>query len=187
MDEGRFRRDFLNQWASSKDIVGDLRRARDNAAKISAALLGAPIWKVLDAETQAEFDSLIGPLSNDPSVIGPPLLLLTKVLIDGIDPAPLKRYLTTYEKGDRSLRLLHRYAEQLGDTSNVTAVLFQLHDFRSQGGVAHLAGSGRDKAAAALEIAGLSNLQAFESVAMRATACLNAISVLTAAATKFDE
>ncbi|MEU4220859.1 hypothetical protein [Actinoplanes sp. NPDC026623] len=178
MDEGRFRRDFLAQWASSKDVVGDLRRARQRAADASAELLGAPIWKPLADDVQAEFESLIGPLTDDPSALGQPLLLLTKVLADGIDPAPLKAHLSTYEKGEQSLRLLQRYTQQLGDESDVTAILRDLQGFRSRGGIAHLAGSGKAKAAAALEITDLSNVEAFESVVARATACLEAITSL---------
>jgi len=179
MDEGRFRRDFLNQWANSKDTVGDLRRAREKATDISEKLLGAPIWKPLTGEIKAEFASLIGPLTDDPVSLGAPLLVLTKVLVDGIDPAPLKSHLQTFDKGEQSLRLLQRFAQELGDTSDMTgAVLRELQGFRSKGGVAHLAGSQRKKAEAALEISGLSNLEAFESVTVRATACLTALTEL---------
>jgi hypothetical protein len=188
MDEGRFRRDFLNQWASSKNIVGDLRRAREKAAEASAKLLGAPIWKPLTGDIKAEFESLIGPLSDDPTSLGSVLLVLTKALVDSIDPKPLKSYLTTYDKGEQSLRLLQRFMQQLGDTSDITEILRDLQMFRSQGGVAHLAGSKRDRAIAVLGIAGLSNIQAFELVVVRATASLEAVSDLTAAAvTKHSE
>jgi hypothetical protein len=178
MDEGRFRRDFLAQWASSKDTVGDLRRAREKAADISAKLLGAPIWKPLTGEIEAEFASLIGPLTDDPASLGAPLLVLTKALIDGIDVAPLKLHLETFEKGEQSLRLLQRFTQELGDTSDMTEVLRELQTFRSKGGVAHLAGSQRKKAEAALGISGLSSLEAFESVTVRVTACLTALTEL---------
>ena len=187
MDEGRFRRDFLNQWANSKDIVGDLRRAREKAADISEKLLGASIWKPLTGEIKAEFASLIGPLTDDPVSLGAPLLVLTKVLVDGIDPAPLKSHLQTFDKGEQSLRLLQRYAQELGDTSDMTAVLRELQGFRSKGGVAHLAGSQRYKAEAALEISGLSNLEAFESVAVRVTAFLTALTELMSEALRMVE
>lgn len=173
MDEGRFRRDFLNQWASSVDVVGDLRRARDRAAQTSASVLGMPIWKSLDEETQAAFQSLIGPLNEDASSLGQPLLLLTKVLVDAIDPKPLKTALPgPPEPGERSLQLLRRYLDQQGDDRDVTRILRELQAFRSSGGVAHLAGSSKSKAAANLEIEGLGILQAFESVATRCTASL---------------
>lgn len=183
MDEGRFRRDFLNQWANSMDIVGDLRRARDLAARTSASQLGASLWRPLDEETQATFDSLIGPLSEDPTSLGQPLLLLTKALVDAIDPRPLKAALQEpAAPGEQSLRLLRRYLEQQGDEGDVTRVLRELQAFRSKGGVAHLAGSGRSKAAVELEIEGLGTIQAFESVATRCTASLLAtVAILEAA------
>jgi hypothetical protein len=179
MDEGRFRRDFLNQWAKSKDVVGDLRRARDEAAAVSTELLGAPIWRQLNGDIKAEFDSLIGPLAEGRTSLGPALLTLTKVLVDAIDTAALKPYVKTAEKGDQSIRLLQKYADQLGDTSDITAILRELQSFRSKGGVAHLAGSQSDRAAAALRIDGLSSMEAFESVAVRATECILAIKDLS--------
>jgi hypothetical protein len=178
MDEGRFRRDFLNQLAHSKDVVGDLRRARQKAAEISEKLLGAPIWKPLTGDIKSEFGSLIGPLTDDPVSLGAPLLVLTKVLVDGIDPAPLKSHLQTFEKGEQSLRLLQRFAQELGGVADVTAILRELQGFRSKGGIAHLAGSQRDKAEAALGISGLSKMEAFDSVTTRATACLTALTEL---------
>jgi len=145
MDEGRFRRDFLNQWAGSVDVVGDLRRARDRAARASESVLGAPIWRSLDEETQAAFESLIGPLNEDANSLGQPLLLLTKVLVDAIDPKPLKTALTSpIAPGEQSLSLLRRYLQQQGDEEDATRVLRELQAFRSKGGVAHLAGSSLD-------------------------------------------
>jgi hypothetical protein len=178
MDEGRFRRDFLNQWAGSKDPVRDLRKARTNAMVASEALLGRPLWKELNAETKAEFDSLIGPLTDDPAGLGASLLLLTKVLVDGIEPVPLKTHLKEHETGEGSLSLLRRFALELGDTSDVTAILRELQSFRSKGGVAHLAGSSAKKARVSLEIEDLSNLQAFESITTRITSCLNELTTL---------
>lgn len=135
----------------------------------------------------AEFASLIGPLTDDPVSLGAPLLVLTKVLVDGIDSAPLKSYLKKFDKGEQSLRLLQRYAQELGDTSDMTKVLRELQNFRSKGGVAHLAGSQRSKAEAALEISGLSNLEAFESVTVRVTACLTALTELMSEALRMAE
>ena len=138
MDEGRFRRDFLNQPANSKDPVGDLQRARARAAGVSEALLGSPVWKPLPADAQAEFESFVGPLSDSPAALGQALLVLTKTLVDGIDPAPLKKFLVSYEKDERSLSLLGRFSEALGGDSELIAVFRKLQGFRSAGGVAHL-------------------------------------------------
>ena len=49
MDEGRYRRDSLNQPANSKDPAGDLQRARATAADVSGTLLDSPIWRPLPA------------------------------------------------------------------------------------------------------------------------------------------
>jgi hypothetical protein len=180
MDEGRFRRDFLNQPANSKDPAGDLQRARARAAEVSEALLGSPIWRPLPAGARAEFESLVGPLSDAPAALGQALLVLTKALVDGIDPAPLKTFLGSFEKDERSLSFLGRFSDELGGPPELTLVFRKLQNFRSSGGVAHLAGSGRAKAAADLGITGLSNWEAFESVVTRLTASLTALTELMA-------
>lgn len=178
MDEGRFRRDFLAQIASSRDLPGDLRRARAEAAEASQLMLGAPVWKPLSGDIKAEFDSLLGPLTNDPSALGASLLTLTKALVDAIDPKPLKEYLKTWDPGDQSLKLLGRFAEELGDTEDLVEPLRNLQAFRSSGGVAHLAGSKQRTVATALGIAGMPNAQAFELVATRLTVCLRGLTAL---------
>ncbi|WP_431953346.1 hypothetical protein [Nocardia lijiangensis] len=61
---------------------------------------------------------MIGPLDDDPASLREALLLLPIVIIDGIDPAPLKTYLGGADKGERSLKLLLRLVEKLGDESN---------------------------------------------------------------------
>jgi len=162
MDEGRFRRDFLNQIAGSPDIVRDLRRARDAANAAAERLIGAPIWRPLAGAVGTEFESLIGPLNDDQAALGPCLLVSTKALVDAIDPTPLKAQLGTRDKGEQSLRLLQRFTQQLGDQDDVTLILRDLQGFRSRGAVAHLAGSDRAKAEASLGISGLSNAAAFE-------------------------
>jgi hypothetical protein len=178
MDEGRYRRDFLNQPANSKDPVGDLQRARAKAADVSETFLGSPIWKPLPTDTRAEFESLVGPLSDAPAALGQALLVLTKALVDGIDPAPLKKFLVTYEKDEKSLSLLGRFSDALGGTRELTLVFRKLQNFRSAGGIAHLAGSGRAKAAADLGVTDLSTWDAFESVVRRLTTSLTALTGL---------
>jgi hypothetical protein len=180
MDEGRFRRDFLNQPANSKDPVGDLRRARTRAAEVSERLVGSPVWRPLPADALAEFESLLGPLSDDPAALGPVLLILTKALVDGIDPAPLKTFLGSYEPGEQSLSLLDRFSGELGGPPELTSVFRQLQGFRSRGGIAHLAGSGRARASSDLGITDLSNWEAFESVVTRLTTSITALTELMA-------
>ena len=178
MEEGRFRRDFLGQWASPKDPAGDLRRARARAATSSEALLGTPIWKPLDRDVTAEFESIIGPLTDEPNALGPNLLLLAKALVDAIDPIPLKTYLATHEKGEQSLQLLRRFVTELGDDGDATEILRALQGFRSAGGVAHLAGSRRPVVTVALGISDMKNIEAFEYVAGQLTDCLTRVADL---------
>lgn len=142
MDEGRFRRDFLNQSVGSPGPVGELRRARRRAAEATRALLGSPVWRELDPQAANEFEALVGPTSNDPSALTAPTITLTKSLVDGIDPAPLKKFLGGSETGEKSIALLRRMLSLLGDTEDATEVFAALQAFRAAGGVAHLGGSG---------------------------------------------
>lgn len=178
MEEGRFKRDFLAQFASSPDIPSDLRRARARAAEVSGAVFSGAIWRELGQDVAPEFESMIGPLSEDPSALGGPLLLLTKCLIDAIDPAPLKDYLQDAQPGERSLALLGRVAERLGGSTDDIEPLRALHDFRSSGGVAHLAGSKRHAALQRLGIRGMTTIEAFDHVAAGLTQCLEQLTLL---------
>ncbi|MFF0457538.1 hypothetical protein [Nocardia africana] len=182
MDEGRVGRDFLGQWVDSKDLPGDLRRALKRAAEVSEKLLGKPIWRELPDEHLAEWESMIGPLNDDPASLGKSLLLLPIVTIDAINPTPLKSYLDGAEKGERSLSLLQRFAEKLGDESNCTSILRHLWEFRSKGGVAHFAGQEARATRVTLGIDDMSNLEAFESVIRRVTNMLETITTLMEAA-----
>jgi hypothetical protein len=114
MEQGRFRRDFLNQFAPSPDIPSDLRRARAEAAAASERVLGAPVWRPLDENITPEYESMIGPLSDDPVALQGPLILLAKCFVDAIDPAPLKTFLGDAQSGEKRLSLLGRTAERLG-------------------------------------------------------------------------
>ncbi|GAB4001784.1 hypothetical protein GCM10029992_38220 [Glycomyces albus] len=176
-EEGRFRRDFLNQWASSSDPVGDLRRARERASEASEKLLGRPLWKPLNGDLKAEFGSLIGPLSDDIVSLNQPVLVLTRVLIDAIDNKALKTIITA-ESGEQSLQSLRKLVNLLGADEDPTEILGALQRYRSKSGIAHFAGSNRDKAAADLEITDMSPYEAFTSIVKRLTVCLNELTVL---------
>ncbi len=182
MEEGRFRRDFLNQIAASPDPVRDLHRARAAAMESTRALLGTSLWKELDPQTQSEFDRLIGPTTTDPSALGPPTLTLTKAMADGIEPAPLRAFLGDAQRDEKSLALLGRFLERLGDTNDSIEPFKALQMFRSAGGVAHLSGSKAPAARDRLGIAGLSPWPAFVEVVQRLTVGLDRICALVAAA-----
>ena len=178
MDEGRFRRDFLNQSVGSPDPVGDLRRARLRAAKVTDAFLGSPLWRDLDTQTATEFEALLGPTSNDPSALSAPTITLTKALIDGMDPTSMKEYLGGSDKGEKSISLLRRLMRKLGDTDDSAEVFASLQAFRSAGGVAHLGGASAGPASARLGINGMSPLEAFGHITVKLTDALNHISDL---------
>lgn len=179
MEEGRFRRDFLAQFASSPDIPTELRRARDAAAASTERLFGVPLWRSLGDEIAPEYESMIGPLSDDPVALQAPLILLAKCFVDAIDPVPLKTYLGDAQSGERSLSLLGRFAERLGGSQDDVEGLRALYDVRSAGGFAHLAGARRDAALERLGIKDLDTIDAFDHVAARIIECLQRITELT--------
>lgn len=76
------------------------------------------------------------------------------------------------------MSLLGRFAERIGGSSAQIEPLRALQEFRSKGGIAHLAGSGREKAMARLGIDGMTTWQAFDAVAAEVTGCLNDIADL---------
>lgn len=178
MDEGRFRRDFLNQSVGSPDPLGDLRRARRRAANVTATAFGSPVWRDLDLQTATEFEALVGPTSNDASALAQPTLTLTKALVDGIDPSPLKNHLGGSQSGEQSIALLRRVLASLGDTDDAAEAFAALQAFRSAGGVAHLGGSKAGPARARLGIDGMSPLEAFAHMTVKLSTALNHISDL---------
>lgn len=183
MEEGRFRRDFLAQFASSPDIPGDLRRARADAASATERLFGPPVWRPLSDEIAPEYESMIGPLSEDPVALQGPLILLAKCFVDAIDPAPLKSFLGDAQPGEKSLSLLARTAERLGGSRDDIEALRALYEVRSAGGFAHLGGSGRGPALGRLGINDLATIDAFDLIAMRIIECLRTVTELAAQAT----
>jgi hypothetical protein len=179
MEEGRFRRDFLNQFAASPDIPSDLRRARGEAATATERLFGAPVWRPLGEDIGPEYESMIGPLSEDPVALQGPLILLAKCFVDAIDPAPLKAFLGDAQRGEKGLSLLGRAAERLGGSRDDVEGLRALYDVRSAGGFAHLGGSGREAAMTRLGIKDMSTIDAFDHVAVHIIGCLEKIVALT--------
>ncbi len=177
----QYRRDFLNQSVGSPDPLGDLRRARRRAAEATSALLGSPVWRELDPRAAAEFEALLGPTSNDPSALTAPTITLTKSLVDGIDPAPLKKFLGGGELGEKSIALLRRLLSSLGDTEDAAEVFAALQAFRSAGGVAHLGGLKAGAASAKSGIDGMAPLEAFAHMTVKLTKALSHVADLAEA------
>lgn len=150
MEEGRFRRDLLNQWASSPDPIGDMRRAREDANGAAVKKLGGELWRSLPSDLELQYRSLMGPLTDDPSALIGPLLIIAKVFVDGLDSKLLKKVVVGGEKDEKSLSLLRKLLTSLGDAADSSKVLRDLYAMRSRGGVAHLSNS--DSKAALAEL-----------------------------------
>lgn len=174
-DEGRFRRDFLNQFAESPDPVRDLKLAREAANAAAQATLGGDLWRKLPHETELAYQSLMGPMTDDPSALETPLLILSKVLVDALDSKLLKKSVPDARADEKSLSLLKRLLENLGDSTDCTKILKELYAVRSRGGIAHLENSTSAQALADLGIAGPPLMPAFERLVARLAACLVAV------------
>jgi hypothetical protein len=178
MDEGRFRRDFLNQWASSSDLIGEMRSARENANRSARSTLGGDLWRPLPSDLAAQYRSLIGPLTDDASALAIPLLIMAKVFVDLLDSTLLKRAVQDVHKNEKSLDLLRKLLIARGDTTDASRVLRHLYAVRSRGGVAHLSNSDSKKVLANLGIEDLPPIQAFDLVVRQVTEAVTNIGVL---------
>ncbi|MDM3973782.1 hypothetical protein QRB36_06345 [Mycobacterium marseillense] len=164
MEEGRFRRDFYNQAVPSPDPIGEMRRAREAANEAARGLLGGDLWRSLPSDLELQYRSLMGPLTDDPSALVVPLLIVAKVFVDGLDSKLLKNAVGGSEKGEKSLALLGRLLTSRGDADDSTKVLRDLYAIRSRGGVAHLHNSESTAVLAELGIDTLPPIPAFEKV-----------------------
>lgn len=144
----------------------------------TGALLGSPVWRDLDSQAATEFEALLGPTSNDPAALTAPTITLTKSLVDGMDPAPLKKYLGGSASGEKSIASTLRTRRRWVTPTTLPKVFAALQAFRSAGGVAHLGGSNAGAASARLGIDGMSPLDAFVHMTVRLTKALNHVADL---------
>ncbi|MBB1500013.1 hypothetical protein H5397_00955 [Propioniciclava sp. MC1683] len=186
MEEGRFRRDFLNQWASSPDPIGDMRQARVSANEAARQKLGGQLWRSLPPDLELQYRSLMGPLTDDPSALIGPLLIIAKVFVDGLDSKLLKRTVGGAEKDERSLSLLKKLLISLGDTSDASKILRDLYAMRSRGGVAHLSNSESRVALAELGIDEVAPTAAFQSIVLQVGAAVTKVGDLLADSARSD-
>jgi hypothetical protein len=187
MEEGRFRRDFLNQWASSTDPIGDMRRAREAANEAARRCLGGDLWRPLPTDLELQYRSLMGPLTDDPSALIAPLLIVAKVFVDGLDAKLLKKAVHGSEKDEKSLALLRKLLTLHGDSNDTSKVLRDLYAMRSRGGVAHLHNSASKAVLAELDIDALAPIAAFEKVVREVGTAVARIGELLAGSTDVGE
>ena len=76
MEEGRFRRDFLGDWASSPDPIGQMKHSLDNVNETARAKFGDTLWRPVPKDLEPQFQSLMEPLSDDRSALISPILAL---------------------------------------------------------------------------------------------------------------
>jgi len=186
MEEGRVRRDFLNQWASSPDPIGDMRRAREDANDAARQKLGGELWRSLPSDLELQYRSLMGPLTDDPAALIGPLLIIAKVFIDGLDSSLLKKAVLGAKKEEKSLSLLRKLLTSLGDAADSSKVLRDLYAMRSRGGVAHLSNSDSKAALAELGIAEMAPIVAFERVVRQVGEAVSKIGDLLANSAGID-
>lgn len=180
-DEGKFRRERLNQPAASKDVVRDLRASVEQANAMAQRVLGEPLWRPLEEPTATEWLALHAPVVSDRAALEQPLLLLTKMLIDNINVLLLRRVLTEeLPEGARSLALLQQYVQESGGQEDYIQPFRDLQRLRSQGGFAHYAGRAADDVL--IRIAG--GLHAapkmFDKMCVTVTRAINGIARTTA-------
>lgn len=170
VDEGRFRRDILNQSVSSSSAVDQLRQARQAANAAAVDALGAQLWRDPSGLLARQHDSLVGPVRDDPSRLHEPLMVLSKVYVDSLDERLLRACVESPEPNARSLSLLGTLLTEHGSSADQAEPLRALQSYRSRGGVAHRT-SDADAARAAdrLNVAGLSAPAAFERVVAKVT------------------
>jgi hypothetical protein len=125
----------------------------------------------------------MGPLTDDPSALIGPLLVVAKVFVDGLDAKLLKKAVGGAEKDEKSLSLLRRLLDSHGDSEDSSQVLRDLYAIRSRGGVAHLSNSDSKAALAQLGIDAEAPIAAFETVVQQVRAAVTRVGELLAEAT----
>jgi hypothetical protein len=175
MDEGRFRRDFLNQPAPTSNPVGTLLRSVEGVDQKFEARWGGPLRVPLKEPLKTEFEHLYGPVTEDPSALMSPTLTLTKGLIDSLDVKHLREITGVEDTSKKSLELLRDLVvTQGGDADEIVGPLASLQRIRSKG-QAHRSDTGRIKLLADEGLDGMTSLRQFDIVCERTTDALNAL------------
>lgn len=178
IDEGRFRRDFLNQPASSPDPVNDLRRAMKAVNSAAAEAFGIEIFRAPSGSLQTEVSALTGPTNRDPLSLQAPVLTLCKWIIDGIDNKEIKKYLeNTNNNNLQSLQALAALLEDNSIDSKLLDPLRGLQRLRSAGGIAHRPNSDSKKTYEQMGIDGHDAIKDFKEIVARLNNALDDLSL----------
>jgi hypothetical protein len=173
LDEDRFRRDFLGQWAGELGPLDALRSAYKRVQSTATHELGWPLFRPLAGDDLVDFERLHSPTLDAPRALLRPVLVLTKALVDSIDVTAIKRLIGPSDI--QSLGLLERLLEHRQVGGAPVTPLRALQRLRSAGGLAHRADDSKKKLYTELGIEGLTPAQALDVLASRIAGALNDI------------
>lgn len=173
MDEDRFRRDFLGQFAGDEEPLDSLRAAYTAVNRQFQSRFGWPLFQSLDAADALSFQRLHPPVLKDNRALVQPVLVLTKTLVDSINAKAIKAELKVQD--ERSIGLLEALLTSVGGNPAVARPLRNLYRLRSGGGIAHVAGESKKKLFESLGIAGLTPDDAVNKLAAELASCLREI------------
>ena len=164
IDEGRFRRDFLGQWASSPDPVRELKNLINDINELAIEKLEFEIWREPNQHLETEINALVGPTGSDPTALHGPVLVLTKWLVDSLNAKALRKAISEPDTKNASLKNLEQLMEELGLETSSVRHLRNLQDLRSRGGIAHLHNSDSQKVYNQLGISGKDAIKDFSVI-----------------------
>lgn len=173
MNQDRYKRDFLGQWAGDMDPLEVLRNSLASANAAAERAWGRPLFRPLGADEAQEFERLHPPVHDGTRALVQPILLLTKALVDAINVKLIKEVAGTSES--RSVMLLGELVTHLGGDASITDPIRDLNRLRSSGGVAHLANESRAKLLASIGLDGLNPGETISTLATRLSVSLSAI------------
>ncbi|MGO4785508.1 hypothetical protein [Cryobacterium sp. W22_MBD10_FK3] len=173
MNQDRYKRDFLGQWAGDMDPLEVLRNSLASANAAAERAWGQPLFRPLGADEAQEFQRLHPPVHDGKRTLVQPILLLTKALVDAINVKLIKEVAGTSES--RSVMLLGELVTHLGGDASITDPIRDLNRLRSSGGVAHLANESRAKLLASIGLEGLNPAETINTLATRLSVSLSAI------------
>ncbi len=155
-----------------------MKHSLDNVNETARAKFGDTLWRPVPKDLEPQFQSLMEPLSDDRSALISPLLVLSKVFVDALNSRLLKSLVNEVEKHEKSLSLLKKLLDTLGDETDCSKVLRDLFAVRSRAGIAHLSNSESQATLEKLGIDGRSPKDAFFVIIDRLNVALLTINKL---------
>lgn len=136
LDEGRIRRDFLNQAVSSPNAKAEISNAIYHFNIAFEKRFGFKLVREPNDRLATELRSFTGPTTPSSFALDRLVLQLTKWIVDGIDAKKLKTLSGAKEDAPALVNLVRIFEFNEID-AQLPDVLRQIQGFRSRGGVAH--------------------------------------------------